>query len=166
LPQENYSDPNGRVEMMFYGMVLILLLLDLAIKRWMEARFHLGETMTVIPDWLSWTLIYNKGASFGIFSNYTSVLAAISFIAILFIVYSYRYTKPKTIVVQLGYALLLAGAIGNWVERVWQGYVTDFIAFRWWPGIFNLADMEIRGGMLVLIVLFFTKRMEILRKEV
>jgi signal peptidase II len=150
--------------MIFYGMVLIFLLLDLATKRWMEARLHLGETVPILPDWLSWTLIHNKGASFGMFSDYTSVLAAISFVAILFIVYLYRYTKPKTIVVQFGYALLLAGAIGNWIDRVWQGYVTDFIAFRWWPAIFNLADLEIRGGMLLLIILYFSKRMEILRK--
>jgi signal peptidase II len=109
-------------------------------------------------------LIHNKGASFGIFPNYTSVLAAISFVASVFIVYLYRYTKPKTIIVQFGYALLLAGAIGNGMDRVWQGYVTDFIAFRWWPGIFNLADLEIRGGMLLVIVLYFSKRMAIVRK--
>jgi signal peptidase II len=98
--------------MMFYGMVLMLLLLDLTTKRWMEARLDLGETMPVIPDWLSWTLIHNKGASFGIFPNYTSVLAAISFVASVFIVYLYRYTKPKTIWVCF---------IIGWGDRQWDG---------------------------------------------
>lgn len=150
--------------MMFYGMILIFLLLDLATKRWMDAQLHLGETMPVIPDWLSWTLIHNKGASFGIFSDYTSVLAAISLVAIILLIYLFRSTKPKTFVIQFGFALLLAGAIGNFIDRVWLGYVIDFIDFRWWPGIFNLADLEIRSGMLLLIVLYLSKRMEILRK--
>lgn len=150
--------------MMFYGMILIFLLVDIGTKQWMAAQLNLGETKTVIPDWLSWTLIHNKGASFASFSDYTSVLAAISFIAILLIVYLYRYTKPKTIIVQFGYALLLAGAIGNFIDRVRLGYVIDFIDFRWWPGIFNMADLEIRSGMLLLIVLYLSKRMEILRK--
>jgi signal peptidase II len=150
--------------MFFYGVILIFLLLDIGTKRWMAAQLNIGETTVVLPDWLSWTLIHNKGASFGMFSDYTSVLTAISFVAILFIVYLYRYTKPKTIVVQFGYALLLAGAIGNFNDRVWLGYVIDFIEFRWWPGIFNVADMEIRSGMIVLIILYFSKRMEILKK--
>jgi signal peptidase II len=70
----------------FYWMTIIFLMLDLGTKRWMEARLDLGESIPVIPGWLSWKLIHNQGATLGIFSEYTEVLIGISFFAILFII--------------------------------------------------------------------------------
>jgi lipoprotein signal peptidase len=52
---------------MFYWMMVTFLLLDLGTKRWMVARLELGESVSVIPSWLSWKLIHNKGATFGLF---------------------------------------------------------------------------------------------------
>lgn len=57
--------------------------------------------------------------------------------------------------------MILSGAVGNLVDRIAYGYVTDFIQFRWWPAIFNVADMEIRIGALMLLILFVTKRWRI-----
>jgi signal peptidase II len=63
--------------------------------------------------------------------------------------------------VQLGFALLLSGALGNLIDRIWLGYVVDFIEFRWWPAIFNIADVEIRGGTLLLLVLYLTRHLHL-----
>jgi signal peptidase II len=143
----------------FYWMMAIFLLLDLGTKRWMEARFDIGEEMTVIPGWLSWKLIHNEGATFGIFSDYTLALIGISFFVVLLIIYLYKKGEPKSIAVNFGFALLLSGALGNFIDRILLQYVIDFIEFRWWPAIFNIADLEIRGGMLLLLYLYITKRL-------
>jgi signal peptidase II len=144
---------------MFYWMTAIFLFVDLGTKRLMESQLALGESVSVIPGWLSWKLIHNQGATLGIFSEYTEVLIGISFFAILFIIYLYRKSQPKSAVVHLGFALLLSGALGNFIDRIWLLYVVDFIKVRWWPGIFNIADMEIRGGTLLLLFLYLNKRL-------
>jgi signal peptidase II len=126
----------------------------------MEARLDLGESVPVIPGWLSWKLIHNEGASFGIFSGYTTVLIIISFFVILFIFHFYRKSEPKSLAVHLGFALLLSGALGNFIDRIRLFYVIDFIEIRWWPAIFNIADLEIRGGMFLLLYLYLTKRLK------
>jgi signal peptidase II len=143
----------------FYWMMAIFLLLDLGTKRWMEARFDIGQETTVIPGWLSWMLIHNEGATFGIFSDYTLALIGISFFLMLIIIYLYKKAEPKSLAVNLGFALLLSGALGNFIDRILLQYVIDFIEFRWWPAIFNIADLEIRGGMLLLLYLYITKRL-------
>jgi signal peptidase II len=143
---------------LFYGLILVFFLVDFFTKRWAESKLNLGQTINVIPEWLTWNLIYNKGASFGILSGYTSVLIGISLMAILFIFYLHRKSETKSFVVQIGFALVIGGAIGNIVDRILLGYVIDFIEFRWWPAIFNIADIEIRAGTLLLFYLFLTKR--------
>jgi lipoprotein signal peptidase len=52
----------------------------------------------------------------------------------------------------LGLALMLAGAAGNLTSRLAAGTATDFIMVRWWPGVFNLADVLLRVGALVAVV--------------
>jgi signal peptidase II len=148
------------VKTVFYGLIAIFLSFDIGTKRWMAAHLDLGDSVLVIPGWLSWKLIHNEGATFGIFSNYTGVLIGISFFVILFVFYLYWKSEPKSIAVQLGFALLLGGAIGNFIDRIWLLYVVDFIEIRWWPAIFNVADLEIRGGTLLLIYLYLTKRLK------
>jgi signal peptidase II len=143
---------------LFYGLILLFFLVDFFTKRWAEYKLDLGQTTNVIPDWLTWNLVHNKGASFGIFSGYTSALVGIGLMAILFIFYLYRKSETKSFVVQISFALVLGGAIGNIVDRILLGYVIDFIEFRWWPAIFNIADIEIRVGTLLLFYLFLTKR--------
>lgn len=142
------------------GMIGLLLWLDLGTKWWMETYLKLGQLAPVIPEWLSWKLIHNAGVSFGLFSGYTPILIGIQFILTLVIVFAYKNFKPKSFFMQLGFALLISGAIGNLIDRIRFGYVIDFISFRWWPAIFNIADMEIRTGALMLLFLYLTQKVD------
>lgn len=140
-------------------MISILLWLDIGSKRWMETNLKSGESVTVLPNYLSWELIHNSGVSFGLFSGYTSILIVIQLILILVIVITYWKFEPKPFLMQFSFALLISGAIGNLIDRIQFGYVIDFIYFRWWPAIFNIADIEIRIGALVLVFLYLTQKM-------
>jgi signal peptidase II len=135
----------------FFTMLIFFLFLDLLTKRYFEAHYDIGETKIVLPQWLSWNLIHNPGASFGFLSGFTVLLIFIQLAAIILIFIVYFTIKKKRRFTSLGFALLLGGALGNFIDRIQYGYVIDFISFRWWPAIFNIADIEIRTGSIILI---------------
>jgi signal peptidase II len=136
------------------GIICFLVGLDLGTKWYQETNLKLGQSVPVIPEWLSWKLIHNPGVSFGLFSGYTPILISVQFILVIVIIFAYKNFEPKSFYMQIGFALLISGAIGNLVDRIRFGYVIDFISFRWWPAIFNIADMEIRTGVLLLVILY------------
>ncbi|WCK52951.1 signal peptidase II [Aneurinibacillus sp. Ricciae_BoGa-3] len=142
---------------MFYGSILLLLILDLVSKSKMET-LPLNQAFKVIPGWLSWKLIHNPGASFGILSESTPFLTAVSAVSIFVLFYLYEKNNTKSLLLKVGFAFVISGAAGNFINRIWLGYVIDFIDFRWWPAIFNVADIEIRTGSILLLFLFVLKR--------
>ena len=123
----------------------------------MEANLFLGKEVDVIPNWISWELLHNPGASFGLLSGFPSLLVILQIIIILFIIFIYLRSHPKSFSVQLGFALIISGALGNLIDRISLGYVIDFISFRWWIAIFNIADVEIRTGALLLLYFYLLK---------
>jgi signal peptidase II len=141
----------------FFPILIFFLILDLLTKRYFETHYDIGETKIVFPQRLSWHLIHNPGASFGFLSGFTVLLIIVQLVAILLIFIIYFKIENKGNLISLGFALLLGGAFGNFIDRVQYGYVIDFISFRWWPAIFNIADIEIRTGSLLLIVCYLYK---------
>lgn len=98
-------------------------------------------------------LIKNYGAGFGILQGQRFLLILIPIFVIFIIFYCFKGIKKENI---LFYALifLLAGTIGNLVDRIFLGYVVDFIDLGFWP-VFNVADISNSiGGVLILISLF------------
>ncbi len=96
-------------------------------------------------------LIKNTGAAFGILSNNSFILGIFSLIiSILLIAY---IIKSKEFTLQLILSLLLAGTIGNMIDRLFRNYVIDFIGTTFWPS-FNVADSLITiSGVLIIIYL-------------
>jgi len=101
--------------------------------------------------------VKNTGAAFGTFSGLNGLLGIISFtVAILIPVYYKQYTKMSHDTYAFG--LIWAGAVGNGIDRLFIGYVTDFVAIGWWPR-FNVADAAICiGAMMLLYTEFKTRR--------
>ncbi len=79
--------------------------------------------------------VTNTGAAFSLFTGFNFILALISLVVIVFIVYFYK--KNSKLLLPL--AFLLGGTIGNLIDRVFFGYVRDFIDLKFWP-VFNVAD--------------------------
>lgn len=92
----------------------------------------------------------NTGSAFGLFQDQTVILTIASVFAIGFIVYFYRSHSDRSSMTKLTVGLLLGGAVGNLIDRLIAGRVTDFIDVGPWP-IFNLADSSITVGITLLI---------------
>ena len=104
----------------------------------------------------------NSGAAFGIFSKSTTFLIAISVIIVICMVLVDLMLKIKSKTYTIGFGLIMAGAIGNFVDRIMLGYVRDFIMFDFWHTfpIFNFADCCIVIGTILVCAhyLFLSKR--------
>ena len=95
--------------------------------------------------------VANDGAAFGLFSGTGVWLAILPLIAIVSIALYYLFPPVDHWMTRLGLALVLGGAIGNWLDRLYQGEVTDFINFSNFPA-FNVADIGINVGIATIIL--------------
>ncbi|MFN8533034.1 MAG: signal peptidase II [Dehalococcoidia bacterium] len=133
---------------LFVVTATIVVVLDQLTKIWVRATLPLG--VAVPEDWpVHLRHINNTGAAFGLFQDRSVVFAAIAIIAVGLIIYYYRRLPSDAWMVRLGLGLQLGGAIGNLIDRLYQGYVTDFIEFPYWP-VFNIADSSIVVGVILL----------------
>jgi signal peptidase II len=99
------------------------------------------------------TYVRNTGAAFGLFSDHSRLLTAASITAVVILltyaIFLYRRLPLLNhVVVKVGTGLILGGTIGNLIDRLYMGYVTDFIGVGTFP-IFNIADSCITAGVIV-----------------
>lgn len=126
-----------------------VILADQATKYWVRRAIPSGASRPVIPGLIHLTHVENTGAAFGMLRGHTPLLIAITAI-VLILSFLYRKSlRQERPLFRLGYTLGLAGAVGNLVDRLVLGRVTDFIDLRIWP-VFNLADISISVGALLL----------------
>lgn len=100
------------------------------------------------------TYIQNTGAAFGILDGNRFLFVIFTFVLCIFVASIWK--KPWMGRYHLSAALILAGAVGNSIDRVVRGYVVDFIDLTFFPAIFNVADIAICCGtvLLALLILF------------
>lgn len=126
-------------------------------KYLVRANMELGQS---IPSEGLVRLTYttNTGGAFGLFANQTFLLALAAVVAITVLVLYLRYLPRGSTLLHVGLGLDLGGAIGNLIDRVRLGEVTDFIDIGAWP-VFNLADSAIVVGtfLIVYYLLFAAK---------
>lgn len=139
-------------------LTLVIFALDQWTKHLASTHLSYGEPMEVIPSILNWTLLHNYGGAFSFLSSqpgwqwwfFVSVATVVSVILLVWL----RRTPASQWVVCLPLALVLAGAIGNVLDRVRLGYVVDFIQVYWkdwyFPA-FNIADSGITVAAVWLI---------------
>ncbi len=131
---------------------------DQAIKLTVASRFHLGESIALIPGYLSITYIRNRGAVFGVLASHPGDFIPVFFIAttlgaLAFVFYLYRYSPSAHAYGRHALMLIFGGGLGNLVDRIAYGEVIDFIDVYYgsyhWPA-FNLADSCISVGVALL----------------
>lgn len=138
--------------MIEYVIIPIVVALDQATKWYIRANFRVGETLPLIPDILHITYVRNQGAAFSMFRNmpFVTVLIPIMMvIACLALTLYFRRHSCRVPAVLT--ALVAAGGIGNLIDRLVLGYVTDMIDFRVFP-VFNVADIAVTVGCILLII--------------
>jgi signal peptidase II len=142
-------------------IALLVLVLDQASKAWARSALTPGHEVTVIPGWLWFRLASNTGATLGLGTGHNELFAALALIIIVAIaVLALRDNVGGALgIASLG--AVAGGALGNLVDRVRLGGVTDFIEVHLWPTDFNLADAAIRLGVvlfLLALLLDWTRR--------
>lgn len=137
-----------------YIISLIIFILDQISKSIISTYLKLNDSIEIIKDFFYIRYINNKGASWGILENNRFLLIFLSIIAIIIII-RYSYSFKKTKLNTYGFGLLLGGILGNLSDRIMFGYVKDFldfIIFRYDFPVFNIADISIVVGVMLLII--------------
>lgn len=123
------------------------------------ARHYLpyGEGLGLIPGFFKLTLVFNRGGAAGVVPSLAPLLIIIT-LAVIYAIVKFRNERSRSRVLAYSLGLLLGGAIGNLIDRLAFGYVTDFLDFGVvyhgqhysWP-TFNVADIGITVGIILLL---------------
>lgn len=139
-----------------FFLILITTFLDQEIKAIMIRELNLYESFTLVKNFLSLTLTYNLGAAFSILDQNRFILIAIAILVLVVLFRKlFQLKEDKEITI---YALLISGIIGNLIDRIFRGYVVDYISIRIFGinmPIFNLADVLITLTILILLIKSF-----------
>ena len=136
--------------------VAVLVFLD-QLSKWLAVILLEGQpSFYLIPGVLRFTYVENRGAAFGMLADNRWVFLVLSTLTIVCLLGFMIYSKPQSRLERAGLALVLAGGIGNMIDRVLLGYVIDFIDFcafpKLWNWVFNVADSCICIGVGLLII--------------
>ena len=104
------------------------------------------------------TVIFNHGAAFGICNSYPQFITVLSVIFIVFLIFLVYQERKQNKLVRSAYGCILGGAFCNLFDRVFYGYVVDYIDIKVWP-VFNISDSAITVGVLFILYYSITKRM-------
>ena len=137
---------NGLYWLLF---AIIVFIIDIASKFWILNNFSLFESVNLLP-FFSITYVRNTGAAFSIFEGQRMMLAAIALIISAVIVHMlYRNTRQQKLE-NLSLSMILGGALGNLFDRLYHGFVIDFLDVNfgdWHYPTFNIADCAICVGI-------------------
>mgnify|MGYP000501273004 FL=1 len=133
-------------------IILILTICDQLLKSWVAFSIVLGGSKQLIPGIIELTNLRNSGAAWSIFEGQQTFFTIITIVAIIVIGY-FIWQYRKNIPMLIGLSLIMAGTIGNFIDRLRQGYVVDMFetTFINFP-IFNIADMCLTIGVIWLII--------------
>ncbi|HEY0222823.1 signal peptidase II [Lactovum miscens] len=132
-------------------IIVLGILIDQLVKFWIVSNVPLNSVKNFIPGIFSLTHLTNMGAAWSMLEGQQWLFNILTPIVIVFAGY-YLWRKNGILIFNIALSLIISGALGNWIDRIHQGYVvdmfqTDFINFP----IFNIADSLLSVGFVVLI---------------
>lgn len=136
---------------------VFLIVLDQLLKLWVLSSLTSGgSSIMLIPGLLQLTYVENRGAAFGIFQGRVEILSIATFAVVLFFIYL-LIRKVKNRLAMCSLTLIIAGGIGNLIDRVTRGFVVDFfdISPLFNFPVFNFADCCVVVGTVLLVIYIF-----------
>jgi len=143
------ATPKDKKGLQFFLIVLAVIFLDQIIKLFFQL-FKINFDSQI----LSFHLVKNSGAAFSLLHNQNTLLAFIGIFVLGFIFFKIDYVLIQKS--GLAFAVITGGIIGNLLDRIFFGFVLDFIDFHFWP-VFNIADSAISIGIILMIAIELKK---------
>ncbi len=150
----------------YFGLVVCLVAVDQITKFVLASYIPHGGSHNIIPGFFNLNHVRNRGAIFGFFnqpgSSWTFILLTLFSLMALGLVVYYFFKVPRSEkLLKVALSLVLGGALGNIMDRLFRGYVIDFLDFfigkYHWPS-FNVADSCISVGAILLVFIFFFRK--------
>lgn len=142
------------------GIIAALIVLDQLVKVYVVQNIALGEIKSWIPNLVSLTYLQNRGAAFSILQDQQLLFAVITLVVVVGAIWYLHKHMEDSFWMVLGLTLIIAGGLGNFIDRISQGFVVDmfhldFINFA----IFNVADSYLTVGVVVLLLAMLKEEM-------
>ena len=142
---------------------VVIMAVDQLTKFFVVKYISASDIITVIPGLFEFVYVKNKGAAFNILSGRLGFLSLISLLFAAGVIWYMIVKKPQNKMCRVSLMLLFAGALGNAIDRVFRGFVVDFIktSFINFP-VFNVADIAITIGaaLFIIYLMFFDNKKE------
>jgi len=143
--------------MLLEGLIIIIgLILDRITKIWALNSLKESSGITIIKDIFAFEYLENRGAAFGILQNRVWLLVLVTFFIVGGMVFYLLKYKPKSKLLRITLAMIIAGALGNFIDRVYYKYVVDFILLHfkdvYYFPTFNVADILVSVGTALLVI--------------
>lgn len=135
---------------------VIFIVLDQLIKIVVSNFIELNHMIEVIPNFFALARVHNYGAAWSMLSGNVVLLIVIAIIALIGIYFAFIHKKKLSVIEEVTYSLLIGGIIGNLIDRIFLGYVVDYLSFNifgYMFPVFNLADIGIVVSVFGLILL-------------
>ena len=136
-------------------VAIVILIIDQLTKKIITATMNIGDSYEVIPHFLNITSHRNNGAAWGILSGKMGFFYIITLVILVVLVLFYIKEAKYNLFMQVAISLLFAGALGNFIDRLFNGEVVDFIdtnIFGYDFPIFNIADSSLTIGVIFVII--------------
>ena len=143
------------ISLVIAGLVVFL---DQLIKYFVVQYLPQAGTVTTVPYILDLTYVENRGVAFGMFKDMRWIFVVFTAIIILVLLYIIIFKGIKSKLFLISSALIIGGGIGNLIDRVFLGYVIDYLQLSFFSPVCNFADYAITVGtvLLVIYLLFFS----------
>ena len=141
-------------------LIILLILIDF-ISKILVINVLKDNTIIIIKNFFKFTYVKNTGAAFGILSGNIIALIIVSLFFIYYIIKELSKNANNKLSI-ISYSLILSGALGNLIDRIFRGYVVDFISFKILGkemAVFNIADSFITIGAVILFIAIFKENL-------
>ena len=137
---------------LYIPMIIILIIADQGLKFWISANIKLGTSQVILPNVLALTNVRNDGAAWSVLSGQQWFFTVITIVALGMMGYFFWKLRNDNLYLS-AISLLIAGTLGNFIDRIRLGYVVDMFEtlFMNFP-IFNVADMCLTFGVIIVII--------------
>lgn len=148
------------------ALAAVIAIIDQVIKYFVINDLKPIQTVEVIPNLFSLTYVENRGAAFGMLENARWIFIIFTVVVTIVFIYIVLSRKIQSKLFSVSSVLIIGGGVGNLIDRIFLGYVVDYLSLSFFPPVCNFADYCITVGvvLLAIYILFFYSK-DALKKE-